>query len=34
MSSTTTPNIDTDEGASPKPRLKTSAMIGVGSGYV
>src|SRR3954454_1885047 len=25
--STTTPNIDTDEGASPKPRLKTSAMI-------
>ena len=27
MSSTTTPNVDTDEGASPKPRLKTSAMI-------
>src|SRR5829696_9305247 len=27
MTSTTTPNIDTDEGASPKPRLKTSAMI-------
>src|SRR3954469_21590944 len=27
MSTTTTPNIDTDEGASPKPRLKTSAMI-------
>src|SRR3954464_13892806 len=28
MSTTnTTPNIDTNEGASPKPRLKTSAMI-------
>src|ERR671921_1023617 len=27
MSSTSTTNIDTDEGASPKPRLKTSAMI-------
>src|SRR3954462_4106228 len=25
--STTTPNIDPNEGASPKPRLKTSAMI-------
>ena len=25
--STSTTNIDTDEGASPKPRLKTSAMI-------
>src|SRR3954453_15050635 len=27
MTSTTNTNIDTDEGASPKPRLKTSAMI-------
>ena len=25
--STSTTNIDTDEGASPKPRLKTSSMI-------
>ena len=27
MSSTTNTNVDTDEGASPKPRLKTSSMI-------
>lgn len=27
MTSTSTTNVDTKEGASPKPRLKTSAMI-------